>query len=764
MSAFEPPDHREGEPSERERGIERRTLALIAAGVDWLSAMAQARHEADDADQGAVPSAGLGGRRRAPRAAGRGTITARLGGSEGTAAATRTMPGVPGVATATAVVHRSAATIEAPTASDDELPVLAGGDRLPSRLRAELEAALGYDLDEVRVHTGPTADRAARALGARAFAVGRDVAFSSGAYDPASPEGVHLIAHEVAHTTQEPTPVVDAGHVEVSRPDDPKERAAEAFADRFASTRAASPFAGGVGDHAGARTPGLPPAARSGATTIHRSAGGVGGAGPQLTMRPGAAKTALDVVIDGHVIARVDTAGASGTAASVDVTGRWDPRTRTYALIVTYSAAVKVTITRDGLPALRKRWPGVKVTLGAREMPKAPVIRGAEEGSPLASPPVAAPAPAADRRSLTEKLASWDRAGRLAAPGRPPAVEAFPPIEVTPEEARRLGIAAAGVAAPLARPGLEKVVERPILRLIEGGKNLAPEVGPGAGAVRWLAPIAVGLTILLWPTETAPPWMDEIDPITGGPYASPKEYEWVRRLTPAQRDYLRRLDGEGEPTPAPDLAPGPGDEPVSQLDPARKDRKQPSPKVDFFHGTDEATALALAGGTTVLPSGKGEFGKGFYTFRQQPPAEVAARDYTRNRNAGLTQWGVVKFGIPVVDLAALGMAELAKQLAGIPGVLYFPDERTAVEVVYPAELGGHSVQMSWKDFVDENRELARQRRAHVSWPYDLIVGPLKGRLAGIDRTGLDQYLFNNAGMIVLNGPDVARQMVASGPV
>jgi outer membrane protein OmpA-like peptidoglycan-associated protein len=58
-------------------------------------------------------------------------------------------------------------------------------------------------LDGVRVHTGPAADAAARAVGARAFTVGSHLVFRRGEYQPASEAGMRLIAHEVAHTRQQ---------------------------------------------------------------------------------------------------------------------------------------------------------------------------------------------------------------------------------------------------------------------------------------------------------------------------------------------------------------------------------------------------------------------------------------------------------------------------------------------------------------------------------------------------------------------------------
>jgi Domain of unknown function (DUF4157) len=80
---------------------------------------------------------------------------------------------------------------------------LGAGDSLPDQPRAQFEATLGRDLAHVRVHTDDNAARYASRLGARAFAVGGDIAFAKGEYDPHSREGRHLLAHEVAHTAQQ---------------------------------------------------------------------------------------------------------------------------------------------------------------------------------------------------------------------------------------------------------------------------------------------------------------------------------------------------------------------------------------------------------------------------------------------------------------------------------------------------------------------------------------------------------------------------------
>jgi outer membrane protein OmpA-like peptidoglycan-associated protein len=150
------------------------------------------------------------------RAPGRATLTRGIVARSPSARATRHGPSAP----------EPSAAVEAAAASS--------GSPLPVELGARLEAGLGADLGAVRVHTGGESAAAARALGANAYALGNDIHFGDGRYDPGSRDGQHLIAHEVAHTVQQAgvaaTPQCD---LEVSGPGDASEREADAFADAF---------------------------------------------------------------------------------------------------------------------------------------------------------------------------------------------------------------------------------------------------------------------------------------------------------------------------------------------------------------------------------------------------------------------------------------------------------------------------------------------------------------------------------------------------
>jgi hypothetical protein len=77
------------------------------------------------------------------------------------------------------------------------------GEALDASARGFFEPRFGRSFGEVRVHTGARAAESARAVGALAYTVGRDIVFDSGRYAPGTPAGDRLLAHELAHTVQQ---------------------------------------------------------------------------------------------------------------------------------------------------------------------------------------------------------------------------------------------------------------------------------------------------------------------------------------------------------------------------------------------------------------------------------------------------------------------------------------------------------------------------------------------------------------------------------
>jgi peptidoglycan/xylan/chitin deacetylase (PgdA/CDA1 family) len=66
-----------------------------------------------------------------------------------------------------------------------------------------IEQRFGRSFSGVRVHTDAAASTSADALNASAYTVGRDIVFGHSRYEPRSPRGLGLLAHELAHVAQQ---------------------------------------------------------------------------------------------------------------------------------------------------------------------------------------------------------------------------------------------------------------------------------------------------------------------------------------------------------------------------------------------------------------------------------------------------------------------------------------------------------------------------------------------------------------------------------
>jgi hypothetical protein len=106
------------------------------------------------------------------------------------------------------------------------------GEPLATQARAVFEPRFGHDFTRVRVHADPAAAESAQQIAAHAYTVGEHVVFGAGQYQPATPAGRKIIAHELTHVIQQRA----AGSVAVrpARISDPhslEERQAEAAAE-----------------------------------------------------------------------------------------------------------------------------------------------------------------------------------------------------------------------------------------------------------------------------------------------------------------------------------------------------------------------------------------------------------------------------------------------------------------------------------------------------------------------------------------------------
>ncbi len=106
-----------------------------------------------------------------------------------------------------------------------------GGSALDVTLRREMEASLGADFSNVRLHTDATASESARAVNANAYTVNNDVVIRADRFSPGTAEGRRTIAHELTHVVQQrngPVAGRDTGSgIRLSDPADDFEQAAE---------------------------------------------------------------------------------------------------------------------------------------------------------------------------------------------------------------------------------------------------------------------------------------------------------------------------------------------------------------------------------------------------------------------------------------------------------------------------------------------------------------------------------------------------------
>ncbi|MFF3733672.1 hypothetical protein ACFYXM_26010 [Streptomyces sp. NPDC002476] len=177
-------------------------------------------------------------------------------------------------------------------------------------------------------------------------------------------------------------------------------------------------------------------------------------------------------------------------------------------------------------------------------------------------------------------------------------------------------------------------------------------------------------------------------------------------------------------------------------------------KEDFYHGSSEDVADNFARGTPVEPRGHGEFGTGFYTFKEEAAAAEVAETYSRSRDDD--RWGVTEFTVPTDTINRFGLFDTVFDLESSYYTLVFKDKNTPVPVRHPQNYGGIETEMTWNEFRKKEKELGGE----VSWPYDLIIGPLSGKIRSVKD--VKQFLFNEEGIRMLNDGSVLRRVTRRG--
>ena len=77
------------------------------------------------------------------------------------------------------------------------------GSPLSTAEKHFFEPRIGYDLSDVRLHTGAEAAASAKDVNALAYTHGDNIVFGEGQYQPGTNTGTRLMAHELTHTLQQ---------------------------------------------------------------------------------------------------------------------------------------------------------------------------------------------------------------------------------------------------------------------------------------------------------------------------------------------------------------------------------------------------------------------------------------------------------------------------------------------------------------------------------------------------------------------------------
>ena len=80
---------------------------------------------------------------------------------------------------------------------------MAGGQPMGGTVQREMGESFGHDFSSVRVHTDNRANHLSNQINARAFTLGNNIFFRSGAYNPSTSQGKNTLKHELTHVIQQ---------------------------------------------------------------------------------------------------------------------------------------------------------------------------------------------------------------------------------------------------------------------------------------------------------------------------------------------------------------------------------------------------------------------------------------------------------------------------------------------------------------------------------------------------------------------------------
>lgn len=78
-----------------------------------------------------------------------------------------------------------------------------GGSHLDASTRSFMEPKFGYDFSDVKIHNDSAAHQSASNINALAYTHGNNIVFGEGQYQPHTPAGKQLLAHELTHVVQQ---------------------------------------------------------------------------------------------------------------------------------------------------------------------------------------------------------------------------------------------------------------------------------------------------------------------------------------------------------------------------------------------------------------------------------------------------------------------------------------------------------------------------------------------------------------------------------
>lgn len=120
------------------------------------------------------------------------------------------------------------------------------GRSLPSRVQQTMSDRFGFDFSQVKIHDDERAAAATHSVDAMAYTLGKDIAFAPGTFQPSTPAGLFLIAHELSHVVQQDGVPVSSQTIAIGEKTSAMEREANRVALAVMNGQSAAPQRGSL--------------------------------------------------------------------------------------------------------------------------------------------------------------------------------------------------------------------------------------------------------------------------------------------------------------------------------------------------------------------------------------------------------------------------------------------------------------------------------------------------------------------------------------